>query len=304
MKPMQVIISMDVEVPQQEAGASGPPDWETSHAWIRAYTRLAADAGLPVSFFIHPEAAMRHRDLFQELHETHGAFIDGLHLHPWKFNDRHYQYHLGGMTKELQRQAISEATLMWQQAFGRRPGYFRPGTFSANDDTFPLLVEMGFRGGSISAPGRLMPDLNAVWVGAVRDPHRPHAAMRLIEGDLPFANLPLSHDYSRTLQHGSRTVHPDLRPCRDDGDMATLVRNIMRQTIGRDAPVQIITMDTHNDHDYTNPGDKVCARYMRLLEELHKAGRELGVEVKGTTIDRMADQVLALPVQPRPFVFA
>jgi hypothetical protein len=304
MKPMQILITMDVEVPRQEAGASGPPDWETSQRYIRAYADLAYEAGFPVSFFIHPEAALRHRDLFEELRVTRQACIEGLHLHPWKFTDRHYQYHLGGMTADEQRQIISEAIALWQQAFGRRPIYFRPGTFSANDATFGVLVELGFQGGSVSAPGRVMPDLNAVWVGAPRDPHRPHHAMRLLQGSLPFANLPLSHDYARRVEQGCRSFHPDLRPCRDDGDMGLLVRQVMRQTIERDAPVQIMHMDTHNDHDYTDPSDAVRQRYCALLAELHAAGRELGVDVRGATIEGITREVLALPVEDRPFVFA
>jgi len=304
MKPIQILITMDVEVPRQEAGASGPPDWETSHQYIRAYTEMAHRAGFPVSFFIHPEAAMRHRDLFEELKDTRQADIEGLHLHPWKFLDRHYQYHLGGMTKDQQRQIISEAIAIWQQAFGRRPLYFRPGTFSANDTTFPLMVEMGFIGGSLSAPERFMPDLNAIWTGAPRDPHRGHAAMRNIAGDLPFANMPLSHDYSTPLQHGSRRVFADLRPCRNDGDMYTLVRNVMTQTLERDAPIQTIHMDTHNDNDYTDPTNKACQRYQSLLDNLHIVAKELGVPIVGSTIASVTQQVLALPVETPKFTFA
>src|SRR5690606_19128288 len=112
--------------------------------------------------------------------EGQGACL-GLHLHPWKFGDGTYRAHFGGLTEAQQRAALSEAIALWQRAIGRRPRYFRPGTFSANDASYRVLVDLGFRGGSIAAPGRVYPDLSSIWTGAEKDPHRPHATFRQLK---------------------------------------------------------------------------------------------------------------------------
>src|SRR5690606_16177301 len=161
--------------------------------------------------------------------------------------------HLGGLSEEDQRAVLSEATALWQRAMGRRPDYFRPGTFSANDATFRVLVDLGFKGGSVSAPNRVYRELNSIWTGAVKDPHRPHPIFRQLSGSLPFANIPLTHDYSKLEDLNGRRFHRDMRPDYHDADYHLIANNIVEQLIERRPAVPIIHMDTHNDHDYTDP---------------------------------------------------
>ena len=85
---------------------------------------------------LHPEVTAHHARLFLDL-EADGACL-GLHIHPWKFADGHYQAHFGGLSAEQQCAIVAEATAMWYANMGKRPRYFRPGTFSANDSTFGL----------------------------------------------------------------------------------------------------------------------------------------------------------------------
>ena len=92
---------------------------------------------------------------------------------------------------------LSRAIEMWREAFNVPPRYFRQGTLSANDSLFRVLADLGFRGGSVSLPGRVFPDKHAVWVGAPLDPHRGHPDFRLLEGPLEFANMPISVDTSQ-----------------------------------------------------------------------------------------------------------
>lgn len=297
-----IMVTMDVEVPRPHPDASGPESWEASEAYIRAYTDMAHQRGYPVSFFIHPEAALHHAPLFKELHETHGAFIDGLHLHPWKFYTGRYRAHFGGLTADEQRQAISEATALWQHAFGWRPNYFRPGTFSANDSTFAVLTELGFRGGSVSAPGRYFPDLQAVWPGAPRDPHRPHHCFRLIPGELEFANVPLTHDYTDPVQRGQRRCYRDLRPDALDVDHIAMMRRIAEQLAARQPRVPIMHFDTHNDNDYTDPNNPVRQNYETLLDGFADACAQAGLQAVGSTMDHVCDLVLAEVDAPAEFV--
>jgi len=302
VKEVYVLVTMDVEVPRQHPTASGPEDWESSEAYIRAFTELAAQREFPVSFFVHPEAAATHAPLFEELKSTRRAFIDGLHLHPWKFGDGKYRAHLGGMTADEQRAAISEATAVWQAAFGRRPLYFRPGTFSANDSTFQVLVDLGFRGGSVTAPGRVYLDLYSVWTGAVPDPHRAHRCFRQLEGDLPFADIPLTQDFSKLDEINGRYYHRDLRPDYDDVDHLLLLKNIAEQLAQRQPAIPVIHFDTHNDNDYTDPENRVRCNYETVLDAIPSACAKVGLRAVGSTVEQVCDMVLAQPVRPPEFV--
>lgn len=302
MNEIYVAISMDCERGRKftHPNASGPTDFEASERYVRAYAELAGAYGFPVSFFLHPEVAEGQSDLFLELEER-GACL-GLHLHPWKFGDGKYRAHFGGLSEEDQRAALSEAIALWQKSIGRRPRYFRPGTFSANDATFRVLVDLGFRGGSISAPGRVYLDLNSIWTGAEKDPHRPNAIFRQRKGTLEFANIPLTHDYSTLENLNGRRFHRDLRPDYKDADYHKIANNIVEQIIERQPAVPLITMVTHNDNDYSDPNDRVRKNYDVVLREIDDACRNHGLTPVGTTIDRLCDMVLALPATEEPFV--
>src|SRR5687767_12398266 len=115
-RKIYVVVSMDCERPNSEthADASGPPDYETSDAWTRAYADIAGEYGWPVTFFIHPEAALKQADLFLEF-EKQGHCL-GLHLHPWRFDRERYPAECGGLSREQLRSALSEAAALWAHA--------------------------------------------------------------------------------------------------------------------------------------------------------------------------------------------
>ena len=158
MDRLHVVITMDVEPPTPDTHptATGPESWADSEKFIRGYVERAAAFGFPVTIFIHPEVAVEQADMFEEL-KGRGCCVEGLHLHPWKFRDGKYRAHFGGLGERDLRAVLSESISMWQSGMGRRPLYFRPGTFSANDHMYQVLVDPGFRGGSCSVPGRIWP---------------------------------------------------------------------------------------------------------------------------------------------------
>lgn len=304
MDKIYISISMDCERDrtQTDPTASGPADFAASAGWVRAYSELAGEYGWPVTFFLHPEVAEGQSDLFLELEE--GGACLGLHVHPWKFGEGRYRAHFGGLSEADQRAVTSEAISLWQRVIGRRPEYFRPGTFSANDNTFRVLVDLGFKGGSVSAPGRIYQDLNAIWSGAVKDPHRPHPIFRQSAGTLPFGNIPLTCDYSTLENLGGRRFHRDLRPDYQDADYHLIANNIVEQLLSRQPAVPVIHMVTHNDHDYTDPEDRVRRNYDVVLREIDQACRVRGIEPVGATIAELVEMVLALPVEEPTFVAA
>ena len=292
MKEIFVLVTMDVEkaLPaNRPASTTGPRNYEESAVFIEAYVQRAKSHGFPVSFMIHPEVTHEHKALFNQLEED-GACL-GLHLHPWKFSDGRYKAHFGGLTSDEQRNILGEAIEMWSDAMIRKPLWFRPGTFSANDNTMPLLAELGFRGGSISLPGRVYPDMCAVWAGAPPDPHFGHAAFRHLPGELDFVNIPLSVDMSRVEMRNGNLFRWDLRPDWLDADYHAIADNIVGQVVAREPAVPVVHMVTHNDNDFSDPADRVCRNYVSALNEVVEACRRRGLTAVGATFADVADKL-------------
>ena len=228
-----------------------------------------------------------------------GGACLGLHVHPWKLRGTKWNAHFGGLTANEQRDILRYACDMFAQGLGRWPVYFRPGTFSANDNTFMALQELGFRGGSISAPERIYRDLCAVWTGAPRDPHRAHHAFRLLPGDMDFVNMPLSVDFSEMQEVNGRRFGRDLRPDYQSADYAAIAGNIVDQIIERKPVVPVVNILTHNDNDFTNPSDRVRQNLLRAFDAIEQACTRRGLKLVGATIENVVDRVLAAEHRPR-----
>ena len=165
-----------------------------------------------------------------------------------------------------------------------------------------MLVDLGFRGGSVTAPGRVYLDLFAVWTGAVPDPHRAHRCFRQLEGDLPFADIPLTQDFSRLDEIGGRYYHRDLRPDYDDVDHRVLLDNVVEQLARRQPAIPVIHFDTHNDNDYTDPGNRIRRNYETVLDAISSTCAKRGFRAVGSTVEAVCDMVLARPVAKAEFV--
>ena len=260
---------------------TGPGDYEESERSIRGYWEMAAEFGFPVTFFIHPELASIHRELFLELKER-GACL-GLHLHSWKFSNGRYPSNLGAMSESDQRAVIGEALAMWRDAFGEHPRFFRPGTFSANEATFRVLAELGFVGGSMSIPGRYWSKFAADWRGAERHPHVVPVRLPGRSAPVPFVDVPLSVDVHSPGQEEGHTYFHDLRPDRDI-DHRRILRNIMYDLRSERPLVRTVSVDTHNDHDFSDPDHPWAIRLRTVLAALPELAQETGQELVGATI--------------------
>lgn len=294
-KKIYIVVTLDCERPNTEthADASGPPDYRTADAWTRAYTGIAGEYGWPVTYFIHPEVALEQTRLFLDL-EAEGHCL-GLHLHPWRFDPVRFPAECGGLDRDHLIAALAEAAALWQHGFGKRPLYFRPGAMSANDDLYPVLGELGFRGTGASMPGRAYPQTHSNWWNAAPDPHRAHAINRHIVGDMDLAEMPSSVDFSSVIHKNGCWYHWDLRPDFPEADYETITDNIVRQVLERDPLVPCINQVTHNDNDYTDPENRHCRHYRRTLDGIVAACRKYGAEPVGATMADIADMVLAAP---------
>jgi hypothetical protein len=312
MKQVNVVLTMDCEptTSTSDSSASGPKDWAQGERAVRGYVGIGKKHGFPISFFIHPETAIAQASMFKEL-EADGACL-GLHVHPWKYSKwRHdgkrYFAHYGSLPAEEQLCLLTETATIWQDAIGRHPLYFRPGTFSANDSIFSVLQRAGFRGGSCSAPGRVVREMQAVWTATEPDPHRGHATFRQLRGELDFANVPLTADFSQLLSApNGRRMHADLRPDTDWPSQygisyQTIASNIVNQVKERAPAVPAIVIITHNHFELSDPNGTHTKRLHAALDGLQAACEAAGIRAVGARLDQIVDQVLAMPYEPEPF---
>jgi len=314
VKEIKVVVTMDCEPRKsaQHPEATGPAEWSLGQRAVEGYAAIARRYGFPVTLFVHPETAIAQADIYGRLRDD-GACL-GLHIHAWKFalsyhGGQRYMAHYGGLSEEEQRGLLGEAGALWQSAFGEWPLYFRPGTFSANDSMFRVLVDMGFRGGSCSIPGRAMPEMQAIWTGAQPDVHRAHACFRQIAGTLDFVNMPLAVDLSRSLKTAKGwVIHPDLRPDIDwqkqyGLSYAEIADSMVEQIIQRSPRVPVINLVSHNHFDYSNAADPAALRLVQSLDAIKQACGKAGVDMVGATLKQVVDEMLVLPAELDPPVF-
>jgi peptidoglycan/xylan/chitin deacetylase (PgdA/CDA1 family) len=313
MREIKIVLTMDCEptTATSHPAATGPSNWGAGEDAVLGYIEIAARYGLPVTFFVHPEAAVAQAPMFREL-ERNGACL-GLHMHPWKYSlwrhqGRKYLAHYGGLSSAEQRELLVESSAIWADAIEHRPEYFRPGTFSANDSIFAVLESQGFRGGSCTAPGRIIPEMQAIWVGGQPDPHRAHPTFRQARGNLDFANMPLSADFSMMLNGpAGRSMYADFRPDVDwpaqyQVSYRTIATNILAQVRERDPAVPVLSTITHNHYAYRDANDPVTQRLRTMLDEMMAACHAAGMSAKGATLREVTEDILARPAVQEPFV--
>lgn len=314
MDAISVVVTMDCEptLETTHPTATGPRDFAQSERAITGYFEIAQSYGFPITYFVHPETIIAQADLFKDL-KAKGCCI-GLHMHPWKYSQWRYDSkrflgHYGDLTYDDQIAILAESIALFQSAMGERPTMFRPGTFSANDMTYAALVALGFRGGSVSAPGRVFTEMRSIWTDAELDPHRPHPAFRQAKGTLEFGNMPLSADVTALLNESAgRQRHADFRPDVDwPGEFGisyrTIAENTLRQVTERAPAVPVLNTISHNHYEYSDASAPPCQRYKVMLDELSGACERAGVKAVGATLDNIVERVLEQPSATESFQF-
>ncbi|WP_372623556.1 polysaccharide deacetylase family protein [Falsiroseomonas sp.] len=313
MQEISVVITMDCEpsTATSHPKATGPRDWAMGERAVTGYVGIAREYGFPCTFFVHPETITAQAAMFRSL-EADGHCV-GLHMHPWKYAFSRYQgakyrCHFGDLTEQEGTALLAEASVLFHEAMGRHPSWFRPGTFSANDSTFRVLAALGFRGGSISAPERVYRATRSVWTGCEPDPHRANATFRQLAGELEFGNMPLSADFSQVLTApNGRRMPADFRPDTDwKGQFGityrSIAENIVDQVKARAPAVPVLNAISHNMFEFRDAADPFTQRFREMLDEMCAACARAGLKPVGTTLADIVER--ALQVRPPEEEFA
>lgn len=270
--------TMDCEQINELAHQGGPTTWELGERAMRGYCETLLRHGLGATLFVVPQAAERYRTTLLELAE---ASIElGLHYHP---QDHGYPDFLGAFTAEGQERILGEGMDQWSQTLGLAPHIFRPGNFSANDATFPTLVQLGFLAGSVSLPLRNFIEARANWAGAPFDPHFAHRANRLLPGDLPFLEVPVTVDWESVMWSGRTPLELRIEMVDARSHSYTIRKAVKRQLdAGQRSPLLVAC--THNIFDYGDPAEFRRQVLDGIVAEMRHAAELHGLTLRPTTL--------------------
>ena len=192
---------MNCEGAGQRYSGTAPRSWEQGARTVGAFCGRLLDAGFSPTLFVAPDCAEEQAPIFEEL-AGRGCEL-GLFLSPAVVSEGRYRQPLGAFSGPQQRELVAVAAERFESALGVQPRSFRSQDYSASDETFRTLFELGFRQGSLSSPGRNIPRENAVWLGANPDPHHVDPANKLRAGAMPFMELPVTTNPGRLDRDGA-----------------------------------------------------------------------------------------------------
>lgn len=264
LPPLHVVFTMDCQPAATRAAPEGPRGWEQSAGAIDGFWTRLRRAGYPATLFLGPASADAHAPLLEEAADA-GVEL-GLYVQPQSLDGGAYSRFLGHYSGDEQRTIVARALEGFQDALGRRPQSVRSAMFSANDDTFPSLFELGFRQGSLSSPGRKVGPHAADWGGAATDPHYVDPRDRLRPGELPFLEVPVTTDA------GSRRggLSPDL--ALENGTLADWHRPLLEGQLRRmeegGVGFRALCFTTRNCFAYHASTDKLTLTLEAILDYL------------------------------------
>ena len=254
-------------------------DLELGRRSIEGFCEILNDNGWKSTLFLMPEEIGSLADLlYKKAEEGHEL---GLHLHPEESGYR--SDYLGVYSRNEQIEIISKSIETFEKVLGIPPISIRSGYGSANDFTFSVLQELGFKQCSMSFPGRKMSNIASNWAGAPLFAHYANPNNRFLENGLDLVEIPISVDWETMIWGG---IHPqDLRvEFTDAKNHGFLIRKIMKHQVINKHSFQAILPFTHNIFDFSEEGNFRRQTMKGMIEEIHKIEREFNLKLNGSTL--------------------
>ncbi len=293
---------MDCQTPKKPGGGRDQT-WEIAEQAVRGLAELFAERGLSraLGFCSEPEVAIRQSAVFREMAEA--GFWQGLHFQVRGYRpqgaseDYDWDRPLSDYDYQEQKDAIAIAREEWEQALGLPATTFGACCAQANDHTFPILAELGFRQSYCSAPGRHDPRNGQEWWGAFPHSHHTSRTSRLVCGDLELYEFTLTR--SLKPEPGSEPGTWRVADFRAESEMGLdeiiqMADASLKDMLLRDHPILYVHAPTHNTWDF---GDRNSPRRKTVEATIdaafalaHRHGLELvpaGLEDMHRETDRL-----------------
>lgn len=282
--------TMDCEPIAAEVPTGGPADWALSERAMRGYVRALADRGHRATLFAIPRTGEAQAAVLAELRDL-GAEI-GMHMHP-QTADYAVDAHLGALPAPTQRELLADGRDRLAAALGEPPRAFRPGCFSASDDTFAILADLGFTHGSVSLPGRWLPDVSACWPGAEPFAHWASATDRLRAGGLPFLELPTAVEVREAAGPPARprdATHLRLERAGIEDWGPGLIRRHLRRQVEAGWWLTSLVVMTHNTREYADRDEPARRALEAVADAIEAAAAGLGLAVAPMTLAEVRER--------------
>ncbi len=263
--------SIDCELPP-DGRFGGPASWEAAEESVRGFIEVMSEVGLRpgATLFIYPDVARKQETLFRQMADA--GIETALHLNGWRYSKLKHPAWLGSLPLAEQREAIRTAKIDLEDSLGRPCLGYRACYASANDDTFPILEELGFQWSSTSASGSYKPEVFACWSGGWPFPHHPSAKNKLIPGSLKIYEVPNTRGL-RTTFRGDPDRPLDMRvetPLEVIGPGGELWRQVIEENMvemeHRSQPVRAIIGASHNTNPYSDHSGLVYHNLIRVIQ--------------------------------------
>lgn len=273
---LYITFTMDCERIKKFSPPGGPESWEISERAIRGYSKILLEYNMKCTFFIVPETALKHRDIFHETLDY--GFELGMHYHPQSFLDGRYTKYLGEYSYEEQLSQLTQALEYWRSSIGFRPYSFRPGNASSNEYTYKVLFELGFRQTSTYIPQRNIPKYHAVYLDANPYPHHVN--------NMDIFEVPMTSDIRIRPP-----VNKDPPHLRIEWGNVDILKEIVDFWIGhlikKKIPVKSIVIITHNFIDYSNESLEYTIRLRRLIRYILERAKDYNLNPVPITIEEL-----------------
>ena len=267
--------------PERRPFFHGPESWDAAEQSVLGFVSRMAGLGVRdgASLFVYPDVARHQADLYRRLADD-GVEV-ALHMNGLRYSRLRggSAKWMGEMTYAEQREAIRMGKADVEDMTGCPCLGYRACYGSANDDTFPILEELGFTWAS-NASGRHRPEFFAEWRGSWSFPHHPHRSSKVLVGDMNLYEIPVTVGL-RTCFEGNPDQPLDLRvesSVELVGEKRERLRDVIAEVVAemaqREAPVRAIIGASHN----TNPYGDVTTRQSQTLEWVVRHARELAAE--------------------------
>ncbi len=282
-RPCYVTFTMDCETIQAESPPGGPEDFDVAGRAITGYVAALRERGHCVTLFPVPRLAEVHAEVLKQV-EGDDCEI-GMHYHPQTL-DCAYDGYIGDFSGAEQYEMLGAGLERIIAATGAHPTSFRSGNFSANDETFPTLVKLGFRQGSVSLPGRMRPQFAAEWPDAVFFPHRANAEDKCAAGDLDFWEMPVCAELERIE---SSDYPGDNRHLRIEGRgfvewSRDLLERYVAAMVHQQWQPKVVVVMTHNVRYYEDPDEPARQALEHICDCLDEVIAAHGLEMTPATL--------------------
>ena len=267
-----VSFTMDCPGVARGTGYPGPASWPFAKKSMVGFVQALGAAHLKASLFLASDLCKRVGDTVSEFDDSRVEL--GLLSDP---RLEGFKGSLAGYRVDYQKEIISLGVSTFQNVFGREPETFRPGEFSANNDTVIAACELGFRQGSFSLPERDVASACSTWKGAYPFSHHMDPLDVLHPGTLELYDVPVTSDFDRTTLNGQEEFTPlflgtEQRDIKSNA--AFLVSKHIERMTREDIHVKTITCMSTNAANYADPGSRASQMLAHVIDTIKRLADE------------------------------